>query len=368
MERTHYPDRISKVYEFVISKGQMPERLDNFLTRSIQNATRNKVQQAIAAGYVLVNGIQKKASYKISPNDYIHCTVMKLPPIELIPEDIKLDIIFEDEFLLVVNKPAGMCVHPGIGNRYGTLVNALLYHLGIRETINIELDDNDNDIDIENNNADNDNSLDIDEYININQIQIDGIRPFLVHRIDKDTTGLLVIAKQVEVHRKLSEQFTNKTTTREYNAIVWGKPKQDTGRIINNIGRSPNDRKSYAVVEQGGKISITDYKVLERFLYTSLVQFKLQTGRTHQIRVHSSYIGHKLFGDVRYGGNKILFGRENPQWRNAVLKYLTNSPRQMLHAKTLGFVHPITNDWLYFDSELPEDINKLINLMRKFNN
>lgn len=370
MEKIQHPDRIEKVYEFTIPKGQSSERLDNFLTRMIPNATRTKVQKAIAAERVLVNSKTKKPSYKIAPMDHILCTVMKLPPIELIPEEIPLNIVYEDDYLIVVNKPAGMCVHPGIGNRYGTLVNALLYYFGIRDSINIEVTDLDDD----DNETDNDELAESDDlaeqdnesYININDIQINGVRPFLVHRIDKDTTGLLVVAKTLEVHRGLSEQFSKKTSTREYNAIVWGKPKKERGTIDGNIGRSPNDRKAFAVVEHGGKPAITDYEVLEYFLYTSLLKFNLHTGRTHQIRVHAASIGHKLFGDVRYGGDKVLFGRENPQWRNTALKYLTANPRQMLHAKTLGFLHPITKQWMDFDSELPDDMLEQIVNMRKF--
>ncbi len=353
MKKEHYPEPIEKIYEFHIPKGQSPERLDQFLTRSVHNATRNKVQQVIENGQVLVNGNPKKVSYKISPGDYICCSVLKSPPIELIPENIPLNIVFEDEHLLVVNKPAGMCVHPGIGNRYGTLVNALLFHFGLREAISIELDDMSE--------AEND---EIDETKFFNS---DDIRPGLVHRIDKDTTGLLVVAKNANVHQHLAAQFANKTTQREYYAIVWGKPKLDKGRIEGNIGRSPRDRKAFAVLEKGGKTAVTDYEVIERFAYTAFMKFKLQTGRTHQIRVHSGYIGHKLFGDSRYGGDKILFGAENPQWRTIAQRCLDISSRQMLHAKTLGFRHPITNEDLIFDSELPTDMQSAIIMMERHN-
>ncbi len=389
---THYPEPIEQVYEFRIPKGQSPERLDVFLTQSIHNATRNKVQTAIDSGRVLVNGKNKKASYKIAPNDYIICKVLKSPPIVLIAEDLPLNIIYEDEYLLVVNKPAGLCVHPGVGNRYGTLVNALLFHFGIRNPLTIELpseeeiEDEDDIITIKNcSAASNNTNIKINSNsnssynkssigcVNISNCEAEifnseALRPHLVHRIDKDTTGLLVVAKNAEINMKLSVQFANKTTQREYNAIVWGKPKQDSGTIEGNIGRSLRDRKSFAVLDKGGKPAITDYEVIERFAFTSLVRYKLRTGRTHQIRVHSGFIGHKLFGDVRYGGNKVLFGAENPQWRRVAEQTINKIQRQMLHAKTLGFIHPITQQKLLFSSELPEDMHEVIKIMRKFSN
>lgn len=367
IEKNNYPAPIEVKYEFKIPKGQSPERLDQFLSRSIRNASRNKVQQAIQQGHVLVNGKNKKVSYKISPCDFIICTVLKTPPIELIPENIPLNIIFEDEHLLIVNKPAGMCSHPGIGNRYGTLINALLFHFGIREKLSYEFEyneDSEEDFDYD---ANDDNE---DELITNNfQYPVNDNRPGLVHRIDKDTTGLLVIAKNNGVHNSLSKQFANKTTEREYVAIVWGKPKNDSGIIEGNIGRSSRDRTCFTVLEEGaGKPAITKYQVIERFAYTSLLKFRLFTGRTHQIRVHSGHIGHKLFGDIRYGGNKILFGAENPQWKNLAQKTIDLVGRQMLHAKTLGFVHPITGQTMSFDSELPDDMKKTIEIMREFSN
>ena len=359
------------------------------MTHAVQNATRNKVQTAIDEKRVLVNGNPKKASYKIAPGDFITCLVYKNPPIELIPENIPLNVVFEDDYLLVVNKPAGMCVHPGIGNRYGTLLNALLYHFGIKEAISLNTDfdfdeentddeatddneliinfNNINDIFSKNfdNNKFNNSELNCSEF-NSNEFNNSENRPGLVHRIDKDTTGLLVIAKNLTVHNHLSKQFANKTTEREYVAIVWGKPKLDFGRIESNMGRSPNNRMLFTVLAKGGKLAITDYKVIERFSYTSLLSFKLHTGRTHQIRVHSGSIGHKLFGDVRYSGNKVLFGAENPQWRNLAQKYIDLLNRQMLHAKTLGFIHPITNERMIFDSELPDDMKNFIEVLRDF--
>jgi 23S rRNA pseudouridine1911/1915/1917 synthase len=366
-DKNNYPDLIENHYVFKISKGQKPERLDVFLTHSIRNASRNKVQMAIDAGNILVNGNIKKASYKVLPDDDIVCKVFQLPPIELVPENIPLNIVYEDEYLLVVDKPAGMCVHPGVGNRYGTLVNALLYHFGFRENVEINLEDDDADKDDE----------DITEIYNYqvfeyplprgegsrNQ-QTDAMRPGLVHRIDKDTSGLLVVAKNQYIHHQLALQFANKTTEREYYAIVWGRPKVDAGTITGNIGRSPRDRTSFAVLERGGKIAITDYAVIERFTYTALLKFKLRTGRTHQIRVHSGSIGHKIFGDIRYGGDKILYGNENPKWKTFATKQVQAVGRQMLHAKTLGFVHPMTKEFMLFNSELPDDMQQLLNAMR----
>jgi len=361
-EKNNYPEPIEIKYEFTIPKGQAPERLDQFLTHAIRNASRTKVQKAIEEGRVLVNGMQKKVSYKIAKNDFILCTVLKSPPVELVPENIPLNIIYEDDYLLIVNKPAGMCVHPGVGNRYGTLINALLYHFGIRENLSYQLEYADDSFE-ENNDFDEDSEIIADNF----QITVNDNRPGLVHRIDKDTTGLLVIAKNVVVHNHLSKQFANKTTEREYFAIVWGKPKNSQGRIEGNIGRSTRDRTSFAVLERDGKPAITDYEVVERFAYTALLKFKLLTGRTHQIRVHSGSIGHKLFGDVRYGGNKILFGLENPQWRNLAQKNIDFVGRQMLHAKTLGFIHPVTNEKMIFDSDLPDDMKTVIESLREYN-
>ncbi len=358
IEKNNYPELIENKFEFKISKGQKPIRLDAFLTNSIHNASRNKVQLSIEAGNVLVNGEKKKASYKINPSDEITCIVRQLPPIELVPEDIHIDIIYEDEHLLVINKAAGICVHPGVGNRYGTLINALLFYFGYRENISFNVDENLDDSEINFNN----------QFQNSDNIihNSNNIRPGLVHRIDKNTSGLLVIAKNQLVHNNLAQQFANKTTEREYYAIVWGKPKFEYIRIEGNIGRSNKDRTSFAVLYKDGKPAITDCWVAERFVYTSLLKFKLLTGRTHQIRVHSGSIGHKLFGDERYGGNIILNGKENPQWRNIATKLLASHPRQMLHAKTLGFVHPITKENMLFSSDLPADMLSVIETMRDF--
>lgn len=344
-ELDFYPDPIEYIYEFTMPKGLKPVRLDVYLTKTVENATRNKVKASIDANKVLVNGKPSKASYKLRPFDHIHCTLMKAPPLELIPQDLPLNILYEDEHLLVVNKQPGVCVHPGVGNRYGTLVNALLYHFGIKENIQIDIDDEDE-----------------DEFQNNQIYGSDQIRPGIVHRIDKDTSGVLVVAKNSTVHFKLAKQFADRTTDREYNAIVWGVMKEDEGRIEGNIGRSTRDRKKFAVLPRDGKTAITDYKVLKKFNFASLVKYKLHTGRTHQIRVHSTHIKHPLIGDSLYGGDKILFGGNLPQFKSLATKSLKIATRQMLHAKTLGFTHPVTNERLNFDSELPDDMKLLIQL------
>ncbi len=261
MTDRNYPDYIEKRFAFVVPDGQRAERLDVFLTAVISNATRAKVQTAIEAGNVMLNGAIPKSSRKIQPGDTIICTLLKPPPLELLPENIPLDICFEDDFLLVVNKPAGMVTHPGFGNRYGTLVNALLYHLGKREAIPIA-EQNEDDEDDE------------------NALISDDVRPGIVHRLDKNTSGLLVTAKSPEIHAQLAAQFRGHTARREYNAIVWGRLKSDSGTIIGNIVRSPRNRKMFAITEQGGKHAVTHYEVMEQFESFTLVKFRLETGRS----------------------------------------------------------------------------------------
>lgn len=344
MMKDNYPEYIEHTFELNVPGGQQPERLDIYISRNVQNATRTKVQKAISEGNVTVNDRSAKASRKVQPNDHIICKIMKPPPIELVPEDIPLEIVYEDEYLLVVNKPAEMCVHPGFGNRYGTLVNALLYHFGERDPREIEIDDED------------DAEDESDVYSG------DEIRPGIVHRLDKDTSGLLVIAKDQFTHAKIAEQFANRTTTREYNALVWGNFENDSGIIEGNIGRSSRDRKLFDVVKKGGKHAITEYAVLQRFDYLTLLKLKLHTGRTHQIRVHCKHINHPVFGDMAYGGDSVLFGGENKVFRIKAEKSIKSVDRQLLHAKTLGFRHPKTKEFLEFDSELPEDFNKCLKM------
>jgi 23S rRNA pseudouridine1911/1915/1917 synthase len=340
-----YPDPIEYNYEFIAPKGLKPVRLDVYLTKIVENATRNKVQTAIDNKRVIVNGNPAKASYKLRPYDEIKCTIMKAPPLELIPQEIPLDIIYEDDYLLVINKQFGLCVHPGVGNRYGTLVNGLLHHFGIKENIHIDIEDDED-----------------DEFQENRIFGNEQIRPGIVHRIDKNTSGLLVIAKNNDILFKLSKQFAARTTEREYNALVWGVMKEDEGRIEGNIGRSTLDRKKFAVLQKGGKEAITDYKVLKRFNFATLVKYKLHTGRTHQIRVHSSHIKHPLIGDEMYGGEKILFGGNLPQFKSMAVRTLKIATRQMLHAKTLGFEHPVNKSFMHFDSDLPSDMLELIEM------
>jgi 23S rRNA pseudouridine1911/1915/1917 synthase len=343
----NYPEYIEKVFQFSISTGQKPERLDSFLANSIRNASRTKVQKAIDAECVTINGKPSKAGKKIQPGDVIICKILKPPPIELVPENIPLNIVFEDEHLLVVNKPAGMVTHPAFGNRYGTLVNAVLYHLGMRQSITFELDDEDED--------ENETAI----------FESSEIRPGVVHRLDKNTSGLLVVSKNPVIHAGLAKQFFDRTVDRSYNSIVWGIVKQDSGTIEGNIGRANRDRKLFDVVKREGKHAITDYKVLERYDFATFVQIKLRTGRTHQIRVHFRHIGHPVLGDPEYGGDKIHSGGGDPIIKKRAEKCLKLINRQMLHARTLGFVHPATKEKLSFTSELPEDMENILDILRK---
>ncbi len=304
------------------------ERLDKYLTHHIQNATRSKVQQGIEAGFILVNGKKAKPSYQVLPGDEIHITIPKPPPPEAQPENIPIKIIFEDDYLLVVNKPAGMVVHPAYGNYTGTLVNALLYHSQKLSTLNT------------------------------------ANRPGIVHRLDKDTSGLLVVAKDDVTHAGLSKQFAKKTVEREYWAVVWGMFKNLSGIIEASLGRSKRDRRKVAVVAEG-KHAVTEYKVLEEFDFLSLISLHLQTGRTHQIRVHLSHIHHPVFGDPTYEGRSIQWVGASGIQRSRVQNLLELIPRQALHAKTLGFIHPMTREALRFDSELPDDMRMLLNELRK---
>lgn len=313
-------------YKFVATEGQEPLRVDKFLMNFIENATRSKIQQAIKNGNVLVNDKKVKANHKVKPKDTVS-VVLAYPPREnvLVPENIPITIIYEDDDLLVVDKEAGMVVHPGHGNYTGTLVNALVYHIK-------NLPKNSNE------------------------------RPGLVHRIDKDTSGLLVVAKNEESMTHLAKQFFDKTTERLYYALVWGDLEEDEGTIEGNIGRSLKNRLQMSVFPNGefGKPAVSHYKVLERFGYVTLVQCRLETGRTHQIRAHFKYIGHPLFNDERYGGNKILKGTTFTKYKQFVDNCFKILPRQALHAKTLGFEHPKTKDFMRFESKLPQDMEQCI--------
>jgi len=303
-------DDLYEHYSFAADKGQQPLRIDKYLMNFVENATRNKIQAAAKNGNILVNGEVVKSSYKVKPLDQIR-VLFAHPPYEnlLVAEDIPIDIVYEDDELLVVNKPAGMVVHPGHGNYSGTLINALTFHIE-------NLPKNSNE------------------------------RPGLVHRIDKDTSGLLVVAKTEEAMTHLSKQFFDKTSKREYVAIVWGNMKDDEGTIEGNIGRHPKNRLQNTVFlddeADKGKHAVTHYKVIERLGYVTLVTCKLETGRTHQIRVHMKHIGHTLFNDARYGGEKILKGTTFTKYKQFVDNCFKILPRQALHAKTLGFEHPKT--------------------------
>jgi 23S rRNA pseudouridine1911/1915/1917 synthase len=323
-------------FRFIADKGQSPIRIDKYLVNCMANISRNRIQEAAEAGNILVNDKPVKANYKVKPNDVISI-VMTYPPsqFEIIPQDIPIDIVYEDDDLLIVNKQAGLVVHPGVGNYEGTLLNALAYHF----KDNPKYDFND-------------------------------ARIGLVHRIDKDTSGLLLIAKTEEAKTHLGKQFYNKTTDRLYEALVWGNIKEDEGTIVGALARDPRDRMMFKVFDEDenplAKHAITHYKVLERLSYVTLVECRLETGRTHQIRVHMKHIGHPLFNDERYGGNEILRGTTSAKYRQFIKNCFEICPRQALHAKTLGFVHPTTGEKMYFNSELPQDMQQLLIKWRNY--
>lgn len=322
-------------FRFVADKGQQLLRVDKFLVARLEKSSRNRVQQAAEAGCILVNGKPVKSNYRVKPLDVV-TVVMDRPryELEIVAEDIPLDIVYEDEHLLVVNKPAGLVVHPGHGNYHGTLVNALAFHF--RDNPDYDVNDP---------------------------------RMGLVHRIDKDTSGLLVVAKTPDAKTHLGKQFFNKTTKREYVAVVWGRPTPPEGRIEGNIGRSLKDRLQMAVFPEGdqGKHAVTHYSVIEPLGYVSLVKCVLETGRTHQIRVHMKHIGHPLFNDARYGGDKILRGNTTASYRQYVANCFEICPRQALHARTLGFVHPATGEEMFFSAPVPEDMTAMIEKWRVYN-
>ena len=327
-------DDLFEHFRFVADSGQQPLRVDKYLMNRVENATRNKIQKAAKDGNIFVNDIAVKSSYKVKGNDVV-TVLFEHPPYEflLVPEDIPIDIVYEDESVLVVNKPAGMVVHPGHGNYSGTLINALTYHFE-----NLP------------NNSSN--------------------RPGLVHRIDKDTSGLLVIAKTEEAMTHLAKQFFNKTTEREYVALVWGNIEEDCGTIEGNIGRHPKNRLQNTVFEnddeEKGKPAKTHYKVIERLGYVTFVSCRLETGRTHQIRVHLKHIGHTLFNDERYGGEKILKGTSFSKYKQFVDNCFKILPRQALHARTLGFEHPVTGKILRFQSPIPDDMEQCLEKWRHY--
>jgi 23S rRNA pseudouridine1911/1915/1917 synthase len=324
-----------------ITKGQIPIRIDKFLMMTIANSTRTKIQYACEEGLVLVNGKPTKSNYKIKPFDEISI-MLTVPPrnVEVIPENIPIDITYEDEYLCIVNKKPGMVVHPAYGNYTGTLVNALAWHFDNLPKTRTKLN---NDLYLE--------------------------RPGLVHRIDKNTSGIIIIAKTELAMTRLAKDFYDRTMDRKYLAICWGDLKEDQGSIRGNVGRDLRNRKIMAVFPEGGELgkhAVTHYKVLERFGYVTLVECKLETGRTHQIRVHFKSIGHPLFNDNEYGGDAILKGLNSSSYRQFIQNCFALLPRQALHAKTLGITHPITGEKMFFDSEIPADMQAVLEKWRKF--
>ena len=332
LEEDFQEESLYEHFSFTADKGQEPLRVDKYLMNRIENATRNKIQNAAKAGSIFVNDIVVKSNYKVKGGDVVR-VLFGHPPHEnlLVPEDIPIEIVYEDDTVVVINKVAGMVVHPGHGNYSGTLINALLFHFD-----NLP------------NNADK--------------------RPGLVHRIDKDTSGLLVIAKTEQALTHLSKQFFDKSSERKYLALVWGNPKEDKGTVKGNIGRHPKNRLQMMVFPEGeaGKPAITHYNVIERFGYVTLIECQLETGRTHQIRAHMKHIGHTLFNDERYGGNAILKGTHFSKYKQFIENCFKLIPRQALHAKTLGFEHPKTGQWMQFDSEIPQDLQDTLIKWRNY--
>lgn len=331
-------DEEQQLYEHfrvVVDKGQDPVRIDKFLFEHLQHSSRNRIQKAAEAGFIHVNDRPVKSNYKVRPDDVV--TLMLDRPrhdTTIEPEDIPLDVVYEDDDVMVINKPAGLVVHPGVGNFHGTLVNAIAWHLR-----------------------------------NLPSYDPNYPEVGLVHRIDKDTSGLLVIAKTTEAKTNLGVQFFNKTTHRSYNALVWGNFVEDEGRIEGNIARDPKDRLRMTVFppdSEIGKPAVTHYRVIERFGYVTLVECILETGRTHQIRAHMKHIGHPMFADERYGGMEIIRGNRSSTYKAFIQNCFKVCGRQALHARTLGFVHPKTRKQMDFTSELPEDLQKLIERWRVY--
>ncbi len=323
-------------YRFQVDKGQTVIRIDKFLVDRLSDISRNRIQEAANSGFVLVNGVAVKSNYRVKPNDDI-AIILDHPKtdFEVVPRDIPLDVVYEDDDILLINKQPNLVVHPGVGNRDNTLLHALAWY-----------------------------------WKDEDELDVNCTKMGLVHRIDKDTSGLLIIAKNSDAKSKLGMQFFNKTTERTYNALVWGVLKNDEGTITGAIARDQRDRMSFAIYDEdenpNAKHAVTHYKVLERFAYATLVQCKLETGRTHQIRVHMKHIGHTLFNDERYGGNEILKGVRTSKYKQFVQNCFEVCPRQALHARTLGFEHPTTGEWMQFNSDLPADMQALIEKWRRY--
>jgi len=314
-------------WDIIVPPGKKKERLDVFLVHHVGNATRNKVQRAIREGAVLVDGQRVRPSHPVAPGEVVRVTLPKSPPQDALPEDIPLDVVYEDDALLVVNKSAGMVTHPAYGNRTGTLVNALLHHCRSLSSLN------------------------------------DPARPGIVHRLDKDTSGLLVVAKNDEAHAMLARQFSQRTISRGYVAVVWGGFRERSGVIEADLGRSRSDRKKMAVVA-GGKASATEYTVIKQFEYLSLLRLKLRTGRTHQIRVHLAHVHHPVFGDPTYNGRRLVWGSGSTKQKAELQRLLKLMPRQALHAKTITFIHPVTRLRVDLDSDLPADMQSVLDSLK----
>ena len=323
-------------FRFIVDKGQSLIRIDKYLVNCMSQISRNRIQDAADANCIIVNGKPVKSNYRVKPYDVISI-MLSYPPsdFEIVPENIPLRVVYEDSDIILINKNTGMVVHPGFGNFHGTLLNALAWYL--KDSPGFDVSDP---------------------------------RLGLVHRIDKDTSGLIIIAKNEDAKTKLGKQFFDKTTQRTYNALVWGNVEKNEGTIIGDIARDPRDRMLFTVFPEGqnpnAKYAVTHYKVLERFGYVTLIECRLETGRTHQIRVHMKHIGHTLFNDERYGGHEILRGTTFTKYKQFVNNCFELCPRQALHAKTLGFTHPRTGEFMHFDSELPEDMQKLIEKWRGY--
>ncbi len=336
-EELQLPEESAELYEhfrFVVDKGQEPLRIDLYLMARISHASRNRIQNAAHAGNILVNEKPVKPNYKVRPQDVISI-VLAYPPrdTEIYPEKIPLDIVYEDDDVIVVDKPASLVVHPGHGNFNGTLLNGLLYYLQHSE-----------------------------------QNKEKEVSPYLVHRIDKDTSGILLIAKNELAQTRLAKQFFDHTIDRKYEALVWGDLKEDTGTITGFIGRDERDRLVMKIYEEEekGRHAVTHFRVLERFGYVTLVECTLETGRTHQIRAHFRHIGHPLFNDERYGGDQILKGTTFTKYRQFVENCFRLMPRQALHARSLGFIHPTTSEPMMFESPLPRDFAQLLEKWRNY--
>lgn len=339
-EADDYKEELYEHKKLSVDRGQEPVRIDKFLFTHIANSTRTRIQYAIEAGNVLVNGSRIKSSYKVKPADEISI-VLAHPPkeINIAPENIPLDIVYEDDHLLVINKKAGMVVHPAHGSYSGTLVNALLFYLNGSNAA-----------------------------LKAKPVDASAVRPGLVHRLDKETSGLMIVAKNELAMAKLAKEMFERKIQRRYVALVWGEPKEKTGTVNVNIGRSLNDRKKMAAFSEAdhGKPAITHYSVLESYKFVSLVECKLETGRTHQIRVHMKHIGHTVFGDRDYGGDKILKSSANAKYKTMVERCFRICPRQALHAKYLSFEHPLSGARMEITSDLPDDMMRVIASWKKY--